>query len=122
MRGSTVRAQSTPPKPRPSFPPSSTKGPRSRQRARLIPAIYQSAEEIEATRERFAQELAALAAYERPEPTERPVIDIGLTAFYLAYHKADNAAFMKALCNAVRRTYTPPPVAIAGEASGERIH
>lgn len=92
------------------------------RRALMIPAIYQSRDEIEATRERVSRELDELLTHERPERTNSPVYEIGLTPFYLAYHNSNNVEIMKAVCGAMRRAYAPPPSAVEGARRAGRIH
>lgn len=91
------------------------------RRALMIPAIYQSRDDIEATRERISRELHELLTHERPERTGSPVYEIGLTPFYLAYHNSNNVEIMKDVCGAMRRAYVPPPSSIEGAKRAGRV-
>jgi protein O-GlcNAc transferase len=82
----------------------------------LLPAVYESNAQIDATRERLAAELDEASALDRPIVTD-PVRQIGVLPFYLAYHNRNNAALLRNVCRAVRRSY---PAAGARELSRKR--
>ena len=72
--------------------------------ALMLPHINESAEEIEAVRERLDAELDALL--EAPlQALERPERDVGLTGFFLAYHGANDRALLTKLARVYRKVY-----------------
>jgi CRISPR-associated protein Csy1 len=76
------------------------------RRALLIPAIYDSREEIAAVRRRFAVELDELLQL-APAPVVDPDTAVGTMPFYLAYHNAANRDLLRELCAVMRRVYRP---------------
>ena len=81
-------------------------GPRLRH-ALTLPVIYDSREHIAAVRRELDQELDDIIE-QRPSPVARPDMEIGMTAFHLAYHAQNNRALLQKLCKAVRAVYPSP--------------
>jgi CRISPR-associated protein Csy1 len=95
------------------------------ERALLLPAIYDSRDEIAATRARLSRDLDALL--ERPAArVEAPEQAILPTAFYLAYHGENNVDLLKKLCAVCRRVYPaatqlPGPLRLARRTGRLRV-
>ncbi len=92
------------------------------RRALLIPAIYDSRQEISAVRERFSVELDELLRL-APEPVSDPDAAVGTMPFYLAYHDAPNRDLLRKLCAVMRRVYRPTtePHAVARTRSSGKL-
>lgn len=71
-------------------------------RAAMLPAIYDSREEIDAVRRCFGAELDELLAREA-RAASKPERAIGNLPFYLAYHNANNAGLLRKFCAVARR-------------------
>ncbi len=69
-----------------------------------LPVICDSTGEIDEVRLRYGQALDELLDTS-PEPLTDPVVEIGLTPFYLAYHGRNDRQLMEKLAQACRRSY-----------------
>lgn len=69
-----------------------------------LPAICDSVEEIGEVRARYERALDDLLDA-KPAPLTDPVLEVGLTPFYLAYHGLDDRPLMEKLARACRVSY-----------------
>ncbi|HTO50085.1 MAG TPA: tetratricopeptide repeat protein [Burkholderiales bacterium] len=90
------------------------------RRALLIPAIYDSREEIDAVRRRFSAELDELLRL-APAPVADPDTAVGTMPFYLAYHNAANRDLLRKLCAVMRRVYRAPTDPLAPPRTSGRL-
>ncbi len=70
--------------------------------ALTIPRIYQSTEEIAEWRERLRQAIGQLT--ERGLKLENPSADVGVPAFFLAYHGLDDRPLLESLSRLIRQS------------------
>jgi predicted O-linked N-acetylglucosamine transferase (SPINDLY family) len=74
--------------------------------ALLMPAIYQSVQEIEQARSRLADAVSELLA--RPAlRVSDPVREVGVTPFYLAYHGMNDRDLQRRISQLCRKAYRP---------------
>ena len=69
-----------------------------------LPAICDSMDEIDEVRARYERALDDLRAA-KPAPLTDPVVEVGLTPFYLAYHGLNDRPLMEKLALACRSNY-----------------
>lgn len=73
-----------------------------------LPAVYQSVEEIDSTRDRMRSALEDFAA--RQIRFTDPLASVGVTNFFLAYHGCGDADIQRRLASLYRRAYAPAPL------------
>ena len=74
--------------------------------ALLIPAIYESREHIERTREELTTKIDELLAGP-PLAVSDPVTEIAITPFYLAYHGLNDCDLQRRIVRLCRKAYRP---------------
>lgn len=94
-------------------------GPRLR-RTMMMPVILRSNEEIDALRGRLERELDELLEA-RLEPIRDPLAEVGLTAFYLAYHGRANRELLRKFGRVCRALYPARTESPRRPAPGRRL-
>jgi predicted O-linked N-acetylglucosamine transferase (SPINDLY family) len=89
------------------------------RRAFMLPAIVQSAGEIDSIRARLERDLADLVE-ERPPAIEHPEFEVGATPFYLSYHGRNNAPLLRRVAQVCRSVY-PGRSECAPRSPGKRL-